>query len=155
MKILASLLLLSALAVPASAQVPRIGPDYHAPMKPVPVLKKPTGFEGRVYAATYAMYMDDGWDLETHRNFRCTATSWRRGFFGGQEGAFFLSAGHCIWQTAWSAQFFLSPEVGGEMTRVYVVNDLQHELLDVDYGVLFMPNAPKDLPLIPLGDESE
>jgi hypothetical protein len=114
-------------------------------------IKKPIGFEEKVYNATLALYADsEGWGLPTHREYLCTVTAFRK----VTGGYLLIGAGHCEWGNSYFAEYFVTSEIDGELQPVTLLTRPENMLLDVDYAVYFYPTK-LTIPVIPLGNEAD
>jgi hypothetical protein len=113
---------------------------------PVRQIGAPSGFAGKVYDATFALY---------HRNpkgddtFICTATAFEK-IPGGYN---LLSAGHCVDGTPAEDIFTVSDDLGHPAVPVRVVK-ARREANGEDFAVFELKTAGK-YSVIPLGDERD
>jgi hypothetical protein len=115
-------------------------------VSPVKQIGAPTGFAGKVFDATFAVY---------HRNpkgediFICTATAFEK-IAGGYN---LLSAGHCVDGTPAEDIFTVSDDLGNPAVPVRVVR-ARRDATGQDFAIFELKTAGK-YPVIPLGDERD
>ena len=107
-------------------------------------IQSPTGFAGKLWASTFALYGTRG--PVTH--FICTTEPIEK-IAGGYR---LLSAGHCVQSTPADLQFSVAEEIGGARTPVKMVKAYLGE--DVDFA-LFELKTDKVYPVFELGTEKD
>lgn len=128
-KFLIALFLSVLLALPVS--VPAVTPQ------------NPTGFAGKVYDATMALYGTKGTDTE----FICTAWAFKQ----VSEGYDLISAGHCVGEVN-ADSYSVSDTIGGPRTSVILVKWLESDGFDFSLWEL---KTTKKYPTLDLGSVSD
>jgi len=106
----------------------------------------PSGFAGKVYDATFALYHRSPKGEDT---FICTATAFEK-ISGGYN---LLTAGHCVDGTPAEDIFTVSDDLGNPAVPVRIVKARRDET-GQDFAIFELKTAGK-YPVIPLGDERD
>jgi hypothetical protein len=138
MKVLATLLLMLALAFSASS--------LSATVKP------PKGHYKKAYDATFVLYGSSQSD-KIENKAMCSATAFKK----VKDGYLLLSAGHCTKEGTpdefpTDLTYSVSSDIGTTVYPVKFVRMAFKEDVNLDYSVFFFPTALK-FPVIELGDE--